>query len=70
MATSFVRRGISLYKTMSEETRVYYRNVLGIDGNSKVIDVENALAKFERMKNNFNDLITEMEDELEILKKK
>jgi hypothetical protein len=70
MTTSFVRRGISLYKTMSEETRVYYRNVLGIDGNSKVIDVENALAKFERMRNNFNDLITEMEDELEILKKK
>lgn len=68
MTTEFVRRGISLYRNMDENARVFYRNMLGLNVGSKMVDVENALAKFEYMKNNIHELIEEMEDDVEHLK--
>ena len=68
MTTSFVRRGIALYRAMDEETKIVYRNILGLHGSSKVIDIENALAKFEIMRTNFNEMIIDMEADIEYLK--
>lgn len=68
MTTEFVRRGISLYRNMDETARVFYRNMLGLNVGSKMVDVENALTKFEYMKNNIHELIEEMGDDVAYLK--
>lgn len=68
MATDFVRRGISLYRSMDEKSKVFYRNTLGLSSCAKIVDVENALSKFEHMRNNIHELIEEMEDDVAYLK--
>lgn len=65
MATSFVLRGLALYKRMDVETKNIYKKLMDLPSDAGIVDLEKALTKYEYQKNNSHELLLDMEAELE-----